>query len=189
MIHLTRAWQCNSGCVDKINERVCGSGPESNGVDDDMSKHERRRSSVLGALRRRKEDDEERRRPPALDLCQAARDEAAAKLCGLALASPLTSLASPLTSSSPPLPSLPLPPVFPCAQSALAAHVQLSGPLLKHQTPTGLARLVGKAWKPRHGVFCTYSYDAARTVACLHVFATPTPDALELARLIVTEDR
>ncbi|CAE6348648.1 unnamed protein product, partial [Rhizoctonia solani] len=67
------------------------------------------------------------------------------------------------------------------------------------------ARLVGsKAWKSRHGVFCTYALrncscaqprasvhscdSATRTLACLHLFATPTPDALELARLIVTED-
>ncbi|QRV86536.1 hypothetical protein RhiJN_14554 [Ceratobasidium sp. AG-Ba] len=133
-----------------------------------------------------------RRRPPALDLDekQAARDEAAAKLCGLI----------------PPTPLQPVP-LFPCAQSALAAHTQLSGPLLKHQPPTALARLVGsKAWKPRHGVLCTYALKTCtcarphrssgvstcdaptRTLACLHIFATPTPDALELARLIVTED-
>ncbi|CAE7099277.1 unnamed protein product, partial [Rhizoctonia solani] len=125
-----------------------------------------------------------KRRPPGIDLRQLARDEAAAKLCGEA-------------------PRLPTVPVFPCAQSALAAHTQLSGPLLKHQTPNTLARLVGsKAWKSRHGVFCTYALrncscpqssvpccdSATRTMACLHLFATCTPDALELARLIVTED-
>jgi hypothetical protein len=133
-----------------------------------------------------------RRRPPALDLDekQAARDEAAAKLCGLV--------------TSPPPPALVPVPVFPCAQSALAAHTQLSGLVLKHHPPTALARLVGsKAWKARHAVLCTYALNTCgcvvhtpsscnaptRTLACLHIFATPTPDALELARLIVTEDR
>ncbi|CAE6436639.1 unnamed protein product [Rhizoctonia solani] len=136
-------------------------------------------------------DDEHntlKRRPAGIDLRQLAREEAEAKLCG---------------EHPPPLPTVP---VFPCAQSALAAHTQLSGPLLKHQTPNTLARLVGsKAWKSRHGVFCTYALrncscaqphrasthscdSATRTLACLHLFATPTPDALELARLIVTED-
>ncbi|KAH7340727.1 hypothetical protein B0J17DRAFT_715914 [Rhizoctonia solani] len=132
-----------------------------------------------------------KRRPAGIDLRQLARDEAAAKLCG--------------EQPAPPTP-LPTVPVFPCAQSALAAHTQLSGPLLKHQTPNTLARLVGtKAWKSRHGVFCTYALrncscaqphrtsvpscdSATRTLACLHLFATATPDALELARLIVTED-
>ncbi|KDN51817.1 hypothetical protein RSAG8_00366, partial [Rhizoctonia solani AG-8 WAC10335] len=128
----------------------------------------RRRGSVLSVLHRRDKargkadtaarqslDDHERaglhsilpdlgdqstlkRRPAGIDLRQLARDEAAAKLCG---------------EEPTPLPTVP---VFPCAQSALAAHTQLSGPLLKHQTPTTLARLVGsKAWKSRHGVFCT----------------------------------
>ncbi|KAG8695989.1 hypothetical protein FRC08_007436 [Ceratobasidium sp. 394] len=150
--------------------------------------------SILPELGEGDGDSTVRRRPPTLDLYdkQAARDEAAAKLCGLV---------------PPPAPPLPLVPVFPCAQSALAAHAQLSGPILKHHPPTALARLVGtKAWKPRHAVLCTYSLrnctcaqphrssgdsicDApTRTLACLHIFATPTPDALELARLVVTED-
>lgn len=135
-----------------------------------------------------------RKRPAALELKQAARDEAAAKLCGLAP-----------PPKPPPLPPVPL---FPCAHSALAAHTQLSGPLLKHHAPTTLARLVGaKAWKPRHAVLCTYSLrsctctqphrssaassceSSTRTLACLHLFATPAPDALELSRLVVTEDR
>ncbi|KAG8745327.1 Malate dehydrogenase, cytoplasmic [Ceratobasidium sp. 414] len=150
--------------------------------------------SILPELGEGDGDSTVRRRPPALDLHdrQAARDEAAAKLCGL------------VPPSAPPLPPVP---VFPCAQSALAAHTQLSGPLLKHHPPTALARLVGtKAWKPRHAVLCTYSLRSCtcarphrssgdsicdaptRTLACLHIFATPTPDALELARLVVTED-
>ncbi|KAF8710865.1 hypothetical protein RHS03_02074, partial [Rhizoctonia solani] len=141
------------------------------------------------------DQDRPRHRPAGLDLRQIARDEAAAKLCGE-------------RESVPPLP-LPLPtvPLFPCAHSALAAHTQLSGPLLKHQTPNTLARLVRtKPWKSRHAVFCTYALrncscaqphrasvpscdSATRTLACLHLFAAPTPDALELARLVVTEDR
>ncbi|CCO28868.1 hypothetical protein BN14_02866 [Rhizoctonia solani AG-1 IB] len=134
-----------------------------------------------------------KRRPAGLDLRQLARDEAAAKLCGE-------------RDTPVPLPLVPLVPLFPCAHSALAAHTQLSGPLLKHQTPNTLARLVGtNPWKSRHAVFCTYALrscscaqphrtsvpscdSATRTLACLHLFATSTPDALELARLIVTED-
>ncbi|KAG9120789.1 hypothetical protein FRC07_003577 [Ceratobasidium sp. 392] len=150
--------------------------------------------SILPELGEADGDATLRRRPAALDFHdkQAARDEAAAKLCGLV---------------SPPAPPLPPVPIFPCVQSALAAHTQLSGPLLKHHPPTALARLVGtKSWKPRHAVLCTYSLRSCtcahphrssgasvcdaptRTLACLHIFATPTPDALELARLIVTED-
>ncbi|CAE6425494.1 unnamed protein product [Rhizoctonia solani] len=150
------------------------------------------RSTGLHSILPDLDDDDEhntlKRRPAGIDLRKLARDETEAKLCGQR-----------------PMP-LPTVPVFPCAQSALAAHTQLSGPLLKHQTPTTLARLVGsKAWKSRHGVFCTYALrncscaqphrasthscdSATRTLACLHLFASSAPDALELARLIVTED-
>ncbi|KAJ1309924.1 hypothetical protein OPQ81_006683 [Rhizoctonia solani] len=149
------------------------------------------RSTGLHSILPDLEDDEQntlKRRPAGIDLRQLARDEAAAKLCG-----------------EHPAP-LPMVPMFPCAQSALAAHTQFSGPLLKHQTPNTFARLVGsKAWKSRHAVFCTYALrncscaqphrtslpscdSATRTLACLHLFATATPDALELSRLIVTED-
>ncbi|CAE6424068.1 unnamed protein product [Rhizoctonia solani] len=186
------------GSVLSALRRTDKTRPRSDKARQSLDEHERlreaaARSTGLHSILPDLGDEEQstlKRRPAGIDLRQLARDEAAAKLCG---------------ERDTPVP-LPTVPVFPCAQSALAAHTQLSGPLLKHHTPNTLARLVGtKAWKSRHGVFCTYALrncscaqphrasvpscdSATRTLACLHLFATSTPDALELARLIVTED-